>query len=335
MNFYLIGINYNIVPRKVLEEAYRLRNDIVAHWQRANRGKIAVLVTCNRLEIYGVADTLIEAKLQVNTFRKQFKDQYKNAYILYGEKEIFKHGLRLACGLESQIQGEPHILQQLDEWRSREEFPFIFTDLWDEILALAKQIRIEAGLDNELVNIAALVFDDLLRKEVLTKETEIIVIGTGKVAEFIAKQRPQRGHFIFVANKKRSKAQRLAEITGGEALLLKDLPSRLEKANVIITATSSPHYVLGAKYFANVSYTRKRPLYIYDLAMPSDVEPVVGRIPFVKLQNVDELWKSFSYRNTDIIKRIVHAEELINKELINARTHSYWYKTQFACVQAS
>jgi len=117
--------------------------------------------------------------------------------------------------------------------------------------------------------------------------------------------------------------------------LLKDLPERLVKTNVIITATSSPHYVLGPQYFVNVSYARKQPLYIYDLAMPADVEPVVRQIPFVKLQNVDELWKSFSYKNTDIIKRIVHAEELVNKELIDARTHSYWYKTQFACAEAS
>ncbi len=111
MTFYLIGIDYKTVPYEIREAAYRIQRHIIEYWRRS---KAAVLITCNRIEIYGVAPSRSEAKSLTEGFRHHFGNYFKDAYAYYGREEVFKHGLRLACGLESQLKGEIQILHQLE-----------------------------------------------------------------------------------------------------------------------------------------------------------------------------------------------------------------------------
>ena len=87
---YLIGIDYRTVPLEVMEEALRLRHKIIDYWQSVNPGKVAVLTTCNRVEIYGVASTQKEAITLQRDFRHIFKKYFKNDYTAYGDYNIYK-----------------------------------------------------------------------------------------------------------------------------------------------------------------------------------------------------------------------------------------------------
>lgn len=315
MTFYLIGIDYKTVSYEIREAAHRIQRDIIVYWQYSSTaGRTAVLVTCNRIEIYGIALSRDEAIALTESFKYHFRDYFKDAYVRYGREEIFRHGLRLACGLESQLKGEIQILQQLELWVGSKDFPLLLRELWSPVIKEAKIIRAKSSLDNDTVNVANIVLNELQKNITFNKDTEILVIGTGKVATLIAEKRPEGVHLLFVARKRRSKAKRLADMTNGDALLPEEIPRRLVTVDAVISATSSPHYILFARDFIEALNVRSRPLYIYDLAVPHDVALDVYRIPFVEIQDLDDLARAFS-QNRNIARRLELAEELIQEKV--------------------
>ena len=341
MNLFLIGIDHKTLPRDMREEANRLREKITGYWKSAGFNNTAVLSTCNRVEIYGAAGDHKEVATQVESFRRSFRRQFASAYIYYREDEIFEHGLRLACGLESQFRGEYQILDQIEAWTASEVFPAFLKGIWENIIIAAKEIRTEAGLNRDAVDIASLLFNKLKGDIGFKRQAKIIVIGTGKIAALLAEKRPPWVSLFFVARKKRSKAQRLVSLAGGKALLPEELPEHLASADAVISATSSPHYAVTPRHFNKAFFNRKDDLYIYDVATPRDVAPGVSEIPFVKLKDLDSMALYFSKENHYIDARIKLAGELIEEVLFKRResmhgeTDKAWNKAQFARAQAS
>jgi len=341
MIFYLIGVDYKTAPLEVREAAYRLRKEIIGYWQSANPGRVAVLVTCNRLEIYGVANNLYEASEFHRSFKACFENISNYAHLLYGKDEVLRYGLRLICGLKSQIRGEFQIMEQLETWFRKEDFPEALEDIWGYILKTGAIIRRQAGLNKDrVVDASDLVFNDLSQNICLSEDTKIMVIGTGKVASLIAHRKDRIGHLIFVARKKRVEAESLASISGGEALLRQDMPAYLNIVDAVISATSSPHYVLTMNSFAEVLNMRSKVLHVYDLALPRDVSPEVDNLPFVRMRNLDDLTADFSKRKSDIDKNLAIMTELIEdkiaeyKEYVDVEEYKAWNASQPACLQA-
>jgi len=334
MIFYLIGINYRTVSPKVYEAAYCLRDTINEYCKRLNPRRTAILVTCNRIEIYGTAVSQYEAKAFIDSFRHYFKVHFKDAYVLCGNEEVYTHGIRLACGLESQLKGEIQIFHQLESWVIREDFPVFLKSVWNDIIETSRQIRMKSGLNRNTTNIAELIFNELRKVITFKEQTKIMVIGTGKVAALIAENRPSPGKLLFVARKKHAKAKRFAELTGGTTLLPEDIPDYLLRVDAVISATSSPHRILTSKDFDKALKIRKKKLYIYDLAIPRDVAPNVCGIPFVVLRRLKDIKERSYYRNKFIKKRIEVAAKLaVNaadeyRRSINARENQSRYAIQ-------
>ncbi len=75
---YLIGIDYRRTPLDIREAANRDKNHIIKYWQLANPERSAVLSTCNRVEIYGIAESPYEAERLIRHFRRAFKEKFKD-----------------------------------------------------------------------------------------------------------------------------------------------------------------------------------------------------------------------------------------------------------------
>ena len=94
-------------------------------------------------------------------FRSRFFPAFENAYIRVGSGEVFKHALRLACGINSQLQAEAQILEQLTSWLNQVLFPRHLKLLWERVLSLAKDIRAYSGLSEASIDMAEVVLKDL------------------------------------------------------------------------------------------------------------------------------------------------------------------------------
>lgn len=315
MYFYLTGIDYKSAPIHIRDEIYRYRKLISDFWFKAASGNAVVLATCNRIEIYGVASSLSEVSGCLRNFFDCFVHFSKYAYVRYGREAVLRHALRLAVGLESQIRGERQISMQLIAWLKDSCLPESLNGLWNEAFLFSKQIRATSGLNAGSGDIATLVLGDIEGRLKKKDAYEIAVIGTGKIASLFARASLSRAHLSFVANKNFKGACDLAQYSNGKALRLKDVPGLLKKADVLICATSSPHYVLNQNHFSGVLKDRKVPLYAYDLAVPRDIDPEVKRLEGILLQNLDDLSFVFSEYNALLCVQAEAAQVLIDDAL--------------------
>jgi len=329
---YLIGIDYKRTPLDIREKAYRGREDITGYWKLVNPGRTAILVTCNRIEIYGVADSLDEAEYFHKRFVGFFSDNFINAYVLYGDEDIFIHGVRLASGLESQLKGEFQIMRQLEAWLNKESFPKALTWIWKDIVDEARKIRQKAGLGQNAINIADLLFQDLIVRLKNRDKPRIMVIGTGKIAELIAERKPPSAYLAFVARKNHFKAEQLSRSVNGEVLPPEDISERLIDVDAVICATSSPHYVLTASHFNKARSIRRKAVYIYDLAVPQDVDPDVSKINFNVILDSSAIIDNTFGRDIHLKEKIRLAEQLV-EETIDRYRRKNEYKTRCASQQ--
>ena len=310
MVLYLIGVDYNTANLKVREDIYKLRDEITCLWQAPGQEK-AVLFTCNRIELYGLAGDIFLASSEIEKFRERFSLVFKHSYVKQGSQEVIEHALRLAVGLESQVKGEREILEQLRRWIRQEPFPRTLKRIWTEVLISSEEIRSGSDLNDRNNNIAGIIFDDLDKRFEQKQEKEIAVIGTGKVAQIFAENNRDGINLHFVARRKLNRAQRLARRSGGKAILPEGLGGLILSVDAMVSATSSPHRVLNHGHFSNIGARRKPPLYLYDLAMPRDVAPDVKDIPGVFLQDLDDLGVVFRRHNKELDGCIKKAELLI------------------------
>lgn len=315
MHFYLIGINYKTAPLSVREDIYRNKRQIYEFWKAHAPLESAVLLTCNRLEIYGIAKNAYQPLENIGKFSSLFPEFIKYAYTIHGKDDLFKHALRLVCGLESQLKGELQISLQLQSWLKEERLCRQLKDLWNRAIYLSKKIRVISGLDNENNNIASVVFLDLKNLRKFDNPIEILVVGTGKIAELISRFSRPEIKLNFFAHKNYAKAKLLADNSNGNAYLLKDLSKFLFKADALISATTSPHYVIANEQFDNILGKRKCPLYIYDLALPRDIDPKAGLNKDIILRNLDDLNPAIDDFNQRNLERINLASYLIEESL--------------------
>lgn len=304
MILYLIGISYKQAPLSLRESIYKARKEIIEFWQEPGRDHVA-LFTCNRVELYGASEDIFSAAQAIELFQIRFPWIFERSYVKFGDREVVEHALRLACGLESQVIGEEEILEQLNSWIRQASFPLALRRIWNDILGKVEAIRIKSGLKQVKANIATIIFKDL------SKHKDVVIVGTGKIAQVFAENKPDGINLNFVARKKHKRARQLASQSGGRAILLDDLEKLLLSADVLISATSSPHYVLKKEHFLNIIKKRNKPIYLYDLSVPRDIEPDVGNIPGIFLQNLDDLNIVFEQHNRSLNSYIKNAELLV------------------------
>jgi len=121
---------------------------------------------------------------------------------------------------------------------------------------------------------------------------------------------------MLVSNRTFLRAQTLAKRLGGTAVRFDKIDHYLREADLVISATAAPHYILTRDQISRAMERRNgRPLVIIDIANPRDVEESAASINNVDLQNIDDLRKiteqNLRKRRSEIGKVVA----IINQEL--------------------
>jgi glutamyl-tRNA reductase len=280
----------------------------------------AVLKTCNRVEIYVVAPRGekvlfdLAKKARVSSRIIDFHDQ----------DESLLHLLRLASGLESMIIGEDQILGQMKELTQMAmkagTTGWMLETAFKKAIQVGKRVRKETRINERSVSVGSAAVD--LAEEILgeLKGKSVLVIGAGETGELISRALLCREiGSLAVTNRTLSSAVCLAESLGGEAVPFDDMPCRLHTADVVISATSAPHYILLKSDIETAMTGRSNKLLIIDIANPRDVDQAAAEVPGVELHNIDSL-KNISREN--MMQRMAEAarvEEIIAEELQRLR----------------
>jgi glutamyl-tRNA reductase len=175
----------------------------------------------------------------------------------------------------------------------------ILNRLFRGALAAGGRAREETAIGERGVSIPSVAVELARRTLGDLSERRVLVIGAGETAELVARALVARGvATVFVANRHHDRAIGLAERFGGAAVRLEELPEQLGKADIVVSATNSPHHIVERAELQEVMAGREeRPLLLIDIAVPRDVEPECREIPGVTLHDIDD-FQQIVERNT-------------------------------------
>ncbi len=329
---FLLGASHHTAPLAVREklvlDAARAAELAARLRQTPGIRELALLNTCNRVEVYGVAaDATV-----LSTLRQTLCEvtgcppaETENVLFLRHNHEAVIHLFAVASGLDSQIVGEAEILGQVkssyEAALSRKWTGPVLNRVFQKTFQAAKHIRTNTAIGEGQVSIATVAVDLAGKIFGDLAPVKILVVGAGDIGLKTVQAFQSRGaRAITVASRTLSKAEEAAAAIGGWAASLSALPEILQTADIVTSSTSAPNAVVTAEMVGTaMKHRRGRPLFLVDLALPRDVEPECARISDVYLYNLDDLAK---IAEGNLARR--RAETVRCHEILAQRTASLW-----------
>ncbi|TYL54814.1 glutamyl-tRNA reductase [Nocardioides sp. BGMRC 2183] len=305
MSVLVVGISHNSAPVALLERVALDDSGVQKLIADAAGGdhvsEATVISTCNRLEIYTEVDRFhgsIEqlSRLLVERAGSTTEAMLPHLYVHYDDGAI-SHLFKVAAGMDSMALGEGQILGQArDALRRGQELGTIgpaLNVLFQQALRVGKRSRAETGIDQvapTLVTAALAEVGRSLQVGDPVAGRNAVVIGAGAMAGLATATLRRLGAArIAVVNRSTERAERLAELYDGVPLPLDDLARALADADVVISCTGAVGAVLSADDVRAARGARTEPLAVIDLALPHDVDPLVGDLPGVHLVGLADL----------------------------------------------
>jgi glutamyl-tRNA reductase len=287
MQLALVGTSHHHAPVEV-RERLAVGGGLVAELE--SFGEAVCLSTCNRTELYLAGDDGAEARA-VSVLTRLGGDALEPLlYRLHGEAAAL-HLFRVAAGLDSLVPGEGEILGQVRAAYEQGRVGPLLDRLFRQALHVGKRVRSETAIGESPSSVPAAaaalaqqVFGELAGRRVL-------VIGAGKTGEQAARSLLGRGAEISaVANRTASGAAELARRVGGKPILLEQVDEELAAVDVVVSATSSSDIVLRRDQVAAALPARRGvPLFLIDIAVPRDLDPLIDELDDCYLYNIDDL----------------------------------------------
>ncbi len=297
---FVWGVNFKTAPVEDRERLACSRDD--AYYLlpplKTIKGikELILLSTCNRVEVYGVAESyeainnLVLELIQLKGADPQIR---RNSFFLEGEKAI-AHVFKVASGLESMVVGEPQIVSQFKEaYRIAKEVGCtgkILNRLYEKALRTAKRVRTETGISKNAISVSYVAVELAKRIFGNLAHIKVLLVGAGEMAELCAKYLRKLKAHLFITNRTYQRAVELAKELEGHVLRFEELKDHLKDFDIVIVSTGSKSYVID--YDTVKRAIRKRdykPLFFIDISVPRNIDPKVAQIDEVFLYDIDDL----------------------------------------------
>jgi glutamyl-tRNA reductase len=216
-------------------------------------------------------------------------------FYAYGDPKSIEHLFAVASGLDSMVLGETEILGQLKRayelaLQHKHTGPRL-NKAFQKAFNVAKQIRTETNIQRGSVSVGSVAVELAQKIFSSLRDHQVMVIGAGETSEKTARSLLSRGaHSIIVSNRSHERAVALARELNGRAIHFDQWAAEFANIDIVISATSAPHYIIDRPKLEPLMKLRKnRPLLLIDIAAPRDVDPEVNFLENVYLYNIDDL----------------------------------------------
>jgi len=287
----VIGISHERTCARLRERAH-VGPDEAAAFARAladGTHEAVVLATCNRTELYVAGTDAPERALA------GFDELAGSADYCHTDEHAVRHLFRVVSGLESIVIGDTHVVAQVRQAhavaRASGATGPLLDRLFEAAAAASKRVRTCTAVQAGPTSIPGAAVAAAARIAGPLSERRMLVVGAGRTARAAARHAAARGcRDIVVANRTPERAQEVARDVGGRAIAVAELGCALAAADVVVCATSSPGFLL-TEVHARAREARRpgRPLLVFDLALPRDVDPAFGEPPGTQLFGLDDL----------------------------------------------
>lgn len=269
------------------------------------------LSTCNRVEVYGVGDVYL--------FIENYFHEYKEVLFLYEGDRALRHLYKVAAGLDSMVLGEDEILGQLkqayESARETGHTGFLMNTAFQGAFTAAKRVKTETLLSKTSVSTATLAASACIRywdkqqKELSTDRRGRILMlgGSGDIGGKLLKDLLSYDWFDIAATvREHGVRQRV------KAVDYKDRYEALKEADIVVSATRSPHFTVTAEKVAAVDGGEKKPRFYVDLAVPRDLDPALGDV-----LTIDDL-RELAQHNNDLKRSASEEASVILEEELDS-----------------
>ncbi len=338
MSLLVLGLDHRTAPVDLREQLSVEREQLPnALAQLADYvPQSVILSTCNRTEVYTYDADDIGLVGRVGDFLIAYSgvagaELERHIYQLW-EADCVAHLFQVAGGLESMIVGERQILGQVRaafSVASRAGYvKSPLTRVFHDALRAGRRVHRETNIGHHsrsvsraAVQLARGLFDRLDNRRAL-------VIGAGDAGRMVARALADAGvREITVTNRTFWRAEDLARDLGGVAVPFAELGPALADADLVISSTGSPGYVVDVALASAALRHRNAdaPAMFIDIAVPRDIEPAVGELDGVQLFDIDALGQVAESSLDGLDAEIRKARDVVDAEL--ARFVEWWHSS--------
>jgi len=292
---------------------------------REHVSEAVVLSTCNRTEIYVVAEKFHGAYADLRNFLSEMaylapEDFSDHLYVQYDDDAV-AHLFAVTSGLDSAVVGEAEILGQVRRaWERAQEEGTTGSSLnllFRHALEVGKRARTETGISRNIASVSTAAVAMAGQRLGSLVGKKILVLGAGEMGEGMVRALASAGvDDVRIANRTWDRAVELAEHLGGRAVRLADLNDSLAEVDLLLTSTGASSMMLEHGDLVRVMEARAgKPVLIVDVAVPRDVDPQAANLAGITLLDMDDL-RAFAEAGVNERRReVVAVEAMIAEEL--------------------
>jgi glutamyl-tRNA reductase len=278
-----------VTPARLIETATRLK-------LQGGLSELALVSTCNRVELYGVADRAVGLAGLLASLAPAEADVSPYVYVHTGEAAA-RHLFAVASGLDSMVLGETEITGQIktayEAARAAKLTGRVINGAFQRAFQVVKAIRTKTQIGRGATSVGSVAVQ--LAGKILGgdfHEKTVMIIGAGKMGEACVRHICKKGiRSIIVANRSLEHAGELAREFGGRAVnYMDDGLAAMCEADIVVSSTGCPETILDREDVEAVMRQRpNRPLFLIDIAVPRDIAAEVEQLENVFLYNIDHL----------------------------------------------
>lgn len=301
--------------------------------------EVAILSTCNRLEIYAVSSAIEPGVREVVQYLSEHSKlsltELRPHLFTLLHQDAVMHLMRVAAGLDSLVLGEGQILAQVkNAHQLAQQYKgagSILNRLLKQAVTAGKRVRSETNIGTGAVSISSAAVElaqlkiqaraqDTSRVSSNLKDYRITILGAGKMSRLLVQHLISKGATqITVLNRTLPRAEKLAQQFKADAEirvgLLEQMLPTVAESDIVFTGTSATEPILDRENLAPVlNSQRSFPLMLIDIAVPLNIAADVSELPQVQAFNVDDL-KAVVAQNHESRRRMAQeAEGLLESE---------------------
>lgn len=306
---YVIGISHKNAP-VFIRELFSLsaeEQEIFLTKVKSNEHihECVLLSTCNRSEVYFSGDhrALQEMQRYFAEFKNLQPELLMKYFLVYQGEKAMSHLFYVTCGMDSMVLGEDEILGQVKTAYTRAlhlgTTKYLFNTLFHTAIACAKKIKTETKLSKTPVSVGTLAANEIFRFP--GEDKTVMIIGlTGKLGSIIMKNIYGKPNITILGTTRNhtSIGKLSREYDKVSMIAYEQRYQYMDRADIIISATTSPHYTITCHELKEHIRTEKERLFL-DLSVPMDIDKEIVKLKGITLHDID-YFEQVSVNNTQM-----------------------------------
>ena len=330
MNIVVVGLCHKTAPVEVREklsiQETKIEEAIASLLSYPHVEEVAVISTCNRLEIYGVVRATEPGIWEIMRFLCDLgsfspRELRKHLFTLL-HHDALAHLMRVSSGLESLVLGEGQILAQVKNTHKLAQkykgLGRLLDKLFKQAISVGKRVRSETSIGTGAVSISSAAVELAQTKVDDLAPQKMTIIGAGKMSRLLVKHMIAKGgKEISIVNRSQKRAQELAgQFPQADIKIhpLSDMMEVIAASDMAFTSTSATEPILNKAKLAE-ALDANQSLMLFDISVPRNIDTDVNELTNVTAYNVDDLKEVVAQNQAARRKMAQEAEGIIEEEV--------------------